>query len=74
MREVDQLRERDKRHRHDATEALCNAVVGMVVSWAATWFVLGYSAAGSLAVTGMFFCLSFIRSFVLRAIFRRFHD
>ena len=73
MREIDQLRERDKRRRHDATEALCNAAFGVVVSWAASWFVLGYSAAGSLAVTGMFFGLSFIRSFVLRAIFRRIH-
>lgn len=33
--------------------------------------VLGYSAAGSVAVTAMFFGLSFARSFVLRVIFRR---
>lgn len=55
----------------DATEALANALVGLAVSWAATWGVLGYSPAESIAVTLMFFGLSFTRSFVLRRIFRR---
>ena len=54
-----------------ALEALCNAVVGLVVSWAATFFVLGYSAAGSAAVTAMFFVLSFARSWAIREAFRR---
>ena len=55
----------------DATEALANAIVGLVVSWVATFFVLGYSAAGSVAVTAMFFTLSFARAWALRALFRR---
>ena len=55
----------------DATEALANAVIGLLVSWAATWGVLGYSPAESVAVTGMFFGLSFTRAFVLRRVFRR---
>ena len=55
----------------DATEALTNAIVGLVISWAATFFVLGYSAAGSVAVTAMFFCLSFVRALALRVLFRR---
>ena len=55
-----------------ALEAFCNAAVGMIVSWAATFFVLGYSASGSAAVTAMFFGLSFTRSYALRLIFRRF--
>lgn len=54
-----------------ALEALCNATIGLLVSWAATFFVLGYSATGSLAVTAMFFALSFTRSYVLRLAFRR---
>ena len=54
-----------------ALEALCNAAVGLIVSWAATFFVLGYSPAGSAAVTLMFFGLSFTRAFVLRELFRR---
>jgi hypothetical protein len=54
-----------------ALEALCNAAIGLLVSWAATFFVLGYSATGSLAVTAMFFALSFTRSYVLRLVFRR---
>jgi len=57
--------------RRDATEALANAVIGLIVSWAATFFVLGYTAPGSVAVTLMFFCLSFARSWALRALFRR---
>ncbi|MCK9544919.1 MAG: hypothetical protein M0R03_23130 [Novosphingobium sp.] len=55
----------------DAIEALTNAALGLIVSWAATFFVLGYSAAGSAAVTMMFFGLSFARAFALRAAFRR---
>lgn len=55
----------------DAIEALTNAVCGLLVSWAATYWVLGYSASGSAAVTAMFFGLSFVRAWVLRAVFRR---
>ncbi len=55
----------------DAAEAMANAVIGLAVSWAATFFVLGYTAAGSAAVTAMFFSLSFARSWALRALFRR---
>lgn len=55
----------------DALEAFTNAAVGLVVSWAATFFVLGYTAGGSVAVTLMFFGLSFARSWALRVIFRR---
>ena len=54
-----------------ALESLCNAVIGLLVSWAATFFVLGYSAAGSLAVTAMFFVLSFARSYAIRWAFAR---
>lgn len=54
----------------DAAEAMTNAAVGLVVSWCATFFVLGYSAAGSVGVTLMFFGLSFARAWALRALFR----
>ena len=54
-----------------ALEALCNATIGFLVSWAATFFVLGYSATQSLGVTAMFFGLSFARSYALRIIFAR---
>ncbi len=55
----------------DATEALANSTIGLAVSWAATWLVLGYSPAGSVAVTCMFFGISTARQYVLRRIFRR---
>lgn len=54
----------------DAAEAFSNAVIGLLISWAATWAVLGYSPAQSAAVTLMFTGLSFVRSYVLRRIFR----
>ena len=54
----------------DALEALANAVIGLVISWAATFFILGYTASGSVAVTLMFFGLSFGRSGALRRVFR----
>lgn len=56
----------------DALEALSNAIVGLVVSWAATLFVLGYTATQSAAITAMFFGLSFTRAWILRALFRRY--
>jgi hypothetical protein len=55
-----------------ALEALCNAAVGLVVSWAATLWVLGYSPTESAAITAMFFGLSFARAYAIRAIFKRF--
>ena len=55
----------------DAVEALANAAIGLIVSWLATWLVLGYSAASSMGITAMFFGLSFTRAWILRAIFRR---
>lgn len=54
----------------DAIEAFCNAAIGLVVSWLATWIVLGYSAASSMGITAMFFGLSFTRAWIIRGIFR----
>ncbi|MGB1215966.1 MAG: DUF7220 family protein [Pikeienuella sp.] len=54
----------------DFTEAAANAVIGLVVSWLATLFVLGFSPAQSAAITGMFFGLSFSRAWIIRRIFR----
>lgn len=55
----------------DAAEALANAAVGLVVSWAATLWVLGYPPGQSAAITAMFFGLSFSRAWAIRWIFRR---
>ncbi len=57
-----------------AREAFTNAAIGLIVSWAATYFVLGYSPAQSLGITLMFFGLSFTRAYVIRRIFRRLSD
>lgn len=55
-----------------ALEALTNAAIGFLVSWALTLWVLGYSPAQSLGVTAMFFVTSFARSYAVRLVFRRF--
>lgn len=54
----------------DAAEAFANAIIGLMISWAATHWVLGYSPTASAGITAMFFGLSFTRSFILRRIFR----
>ncbi|MGB0410179.1 MAG: DUF7220 family protein [Pikeienuella sp.] len=54
----------------DFAEAATNAVIGLAVSWAATFFVLGYSPAQSIAITLMFFGLSFSRAWIIRRVFR----
>ena len=61
----------------DVAEALTNAAVGLVVSWAATYWLLpiwGFtpSLTASGGITTMFFALSFVRAWVLRGFFRRY--
>ena len=61
----------------DAIEAWANACVGIVVSWAATFwllpplFGLAPNVAQATGMTALFFFLSFARAWVLRALFRR---
>ena len=59
-----------------AIEAFTNAVIGLAVSWAVTFFALPLwgmepSVADAGAITAMYFLLSFARSWVLREVFRR---
>ena len=60
----------------DTAESLCNAAVGRLVSWAATYALLPFwglypSPSGAAGITGLFFCLSFARARVIRWAFRR---
>lgn len=57
-------------------EALANAVIGLLVSWAVTFALLplwGYSpsAVESAGITAMYFFISFARSWAIREVFRR---
>lgn len=54
----------------DATEALTNAVIGLVVSWCLTWAWLGFSPFQSAGITAVFFVASFTRAWIIRAWFR----
>lgn len=62
--------------RLDATEALTNATLGLLISWAFTWGALPLwglhpSATDAAGITAAFFAISFARAFVLRRLFRR---
>lgn len=62
--------------RIDGAEAAANAVLGLAVSVAAVWTVFplfGWQVTGpkSIAVSGLFFALSWARAFALRRLFRR---
>lgn len=59
-----------------AIEALCNAVIGLLVSWAVTFYALPLwglepTAGAAAGITGTYFVVSWTRSFVIREIFRR---
>lgn len=61
----------------DTIESLANATLGLLISWAAVywlWPIWGWEASRveSVQVTAVFFFLGFIRARVLRAVFRRF--
>ena len=60
----------------DGIEATANAVLGLAVSVLAVWAVFplfGWIVTGpkSLAVSALFFALSWVRAYVLRRLFRR---
>jgi hypothetical protein len=55
----------------NALEALCNAVIGLVVSWLLTTLWLGFSPSQSAGITAVFFGVSFARAWVIRELFRR---
>ena len=58
-----------------AVEALLNATIGLFVSWAATYWMLPLwgltpSHSDAAGITGLFFGLSFLRSYLIRRAFR----
>lgn len=60
----------------DTAEAIANATLGLILSVIAVqvlWPLFGWQATGaqSLAVTAIFWALSFVRSYALRRLFRR---
>lgn len=63
--------------RISVAEALINAVIGLLVSWAVTYLALPMwnlspSPTDAAGITALFFVISFIRAFVIRELFRRF--
>ena len=63
-------------HMISAVEALTNAVVGLIVSWAVTYYALPLwgltpSASASAGITAVYFAVSFTRAWIIRELFRR---
>lgn len=61
----------------DASEAMLNATIGLLVSWAVTFWMLPLwgmypTAAQSIGITAVYFGISFARAWAIRAAFRRF--
>lgn len=59
-----------------AVEALTNAIIGLLVSWAVTYyglplFGLTPSVSASAGITATYFIISFARSWIIRELFRR---
>jgi len=59
-----------------AAEALVNATLGLLVSWAVTFyglplFGLTPSASASAGITATYFIISFARAWIIRETFRR---
>ena len=56
-------------------EAITNAVIGLVLSYLFTWiglallFDVNFTAQQSVLVTGCYFVISIVRSYVLRRMF-----
>lgn len=66
----------DRAVRRSLIEALTNAAVGLLLSWAITYLALPLwglhpSAAASAQITGVYFLVSTARAFVIREVFRR---
>ena len=62
--------------RMNAAEALCNAVVGLIVSWGVTYWMLPLwgltpSASASAGITAMYFVISFARAWAIREAFSK---
>ncbi len=59
-----------------ALEAFANAAIGLLISWAVTFFLLPFwgltpSAGQSAGITLVYFGISFARSYVLRRAFAK---
>jgi hypothetical protein len=61
----------------DTLESLANAALGLLASWAATYWLFPWlfgiapSAGQSAGIVALFFALSFARARALRWVFRR---
>jgi hypothetical protein len=61
--------------KRDAAEALTNATIGLLISWAVTYAALPVwgltpSPADAVGITAMYFVVSAARAFAVRRVFR----
>lgn len=65
--------------KRSAVEAITNAVIGLVVSWAITFYALPLwgvtpTAAASVQITAAYFVVSALRAFLIREAFRKWQS
>lgn len=57
--------------KRDISESIANMLIGAVINWVAVWIMFDVSAYFVTASTIVFFVLSFVRSLLIRRLFRR---
>ena len=58
----------------DITESITNMLIGAVINWIAVWIMFDVSTYFVTASTIVFFVLSFVRSILIRRLFRRLEN
>lgn len=64
--------------KHSLLESIANVVIGLIISILAQivlyWLMdIPVSFGQNLIITGVFFCLSFVRGYIIRRIFNKLH-
>ncbi len=57
--------------KRDITESITNMLIGAVINWIAVWIMFDVSTYFVTASTIVFFVLSFVRSILIRRLFRK---
>jgi len=58
----------------DALEVTINMVVGLILNYLLTVIMFGVSLKFALGTSVIFFCCSWIRSYIIRRVFRKNDD
>ena len=57
--------------KRDSTEVTVNMVLGAVINWLLTLVIFGVTPEFAIGATAIFFCVSWVRCYLIRRWFRR---